>query len=115
MTKALPHDSGNFPLNLFSGERNVLGKVAFRKGIPMSELIRRLTRLGLAITDPEAAKEMARVRREKTKRRVKAMACVGLSALMLFAGSERRTMRTARGGRGGRRNEYAIELDLEAA
>lgn len=67
MTHSLGKGTCNFPLNVTREERLILGQLAFSSDVSMGEFLRRMIRRGVALSDPEAAKRLARVRRDRAR------------------------------------------------
>jgi hypothetical protein len=82
MTHQLGAGTVNIALNVTREERSILGRMAFASGCSTGEFLRRKLRLGIAQTDPEAAKRLARLRRD----RLRAVAMLALLCLHVATG-----------------------------
>jgi hypothetical protein len=65
VTNAIGSGTCNLPINLLTEERAIIGRLAGRSNLATGEYLRRIIRRGVALSDPEEAKKLAKLRRQR--------------------------------------------------
>lgn len=112
MTNRLGQGTVNIALNVTEAERSILGRLAFERDLSTGEFIRRVLRRGLAMANPEEAKELAKARRSHAltakQRRTRAVIC-SLAFLPMLLSQDFSAIRSARRTARVRGHEIAME------
>lgn len=67
MTKPIPHGTRNLALNFVEEELQIIRLEAFRRNLSMKEFFMRNFRRGVALSDPQVAKRLVRIKRDRLK------------------------------------------------
>ena len=104
MTKPIGVGTCNTALNMSREERALWGRFACGNGASLNQTLQEAAMRGLEQIDPSLAAEISKIRKARgmVVKIAKVSTVAALSVLMLATGSDRRTMKPARGGR---RNE----------
>jgi hypothetical protein len=65
VTNAIGSGTCNLPINMLTEERAIIGRLATRHNLATGEYLRRIIRRGVALSDPEEAKKLAKLRRQR--------------------------------------------------